>query len=117
MAMNGGTDRERQFITALNAYYNTPDGSPATGRLDNHVMGRWDRAIAWSRMKKRCGNLAINIPTILKRRPFMPSRSWRSVTPHPTDTTLSNQLQAAAILEKLWKKNPQHPGRRSLFDP
>ena len=28
----------------------------------------------------------------------------------PTDTTLANQLQAAAILEKLWKKNPNHPG-------
>ena len=28
----------------------------------------------------------------------------------PTDTTLSNQLQAAGILEKLWKKNPNHPG-------
>ena len=28
----------------------------------------------------------------------------------PTDTTLSNQLQAAAILEKLWKKNRNHPG-------
>ena len=28
----------------------------------------------------------------------------------PTDTTLANQLKAADILEKLWKKNPQHPG-------
>src|SRR5947207_13540532 len=29
---------------------------------------------------------------------------------NPTDTTLSNQLKAAGILEKLWKKNPNHPG-------
>src|SRR6476646_690340 len=29
MAMTAGTDRERRFITALNAYYNTPEG-PAT---------------------------------------------------------------------------------------
>jgi hypothetical protein len=28
----------------------------------------------------------------------------------PTDTTLAKQLQAAALLEKLWKKNPNHPG-------
>jgi tetratricopeptide (TPR) repeat protein len=28
----------------------------------------------------------------------------------PADTSLSNQLQAAAILEKLWKQNPDHPG-------
>src|SRR5438093_7816210 len=28
----------------------------------------------------------------------------------PNDTALSKQLEAAAILEKLWKKNPNHPG-------
>ena len=28
----------------------------------------------------------------------------------PNDTTLSKQLEAAALLEKLWKKNPNHPG-------
>jgi len=28
----------------------------------------------------------------------------------PTDTTLAKQLQASALLEKLWKKNPNHPG-------
>src|SRR5881275_1428214 len=28
----------------------------------------------------------------------------------PTDTTLAKQLQAAALLEKLWKKNRNHPG-------
>src|SRR5437899_4764151 len=28
----------------------------------------------------------------------------------PNDTTLSKQLEAAAILEKLWKSNPNHPG-------
>ena len=27
MAINAGTDRERGFITALNIYYNSPDGS------------------------------------------------------------------------------------------
>src|SRR5207253_6546626 len=27
-----------------------------------------------------------------------------------SDTTLSKQLEAAALLEKLWKKNPNHPG-------
>src|SRR5207247_6209454 len=28
----------------------------------------------------------------------------------PNDTTLSKQLQAGAMLEKLWKQNPNHPG-------
>ena len=60
-------------------------------------------------MKKRCASFTTNIPTILKRRLFMP---WRCSVGYatPTDTTLANQLQAAGILEKLWKKNPQHPG-------
>jgi tetratricopeptide (TPR) repeat protein len=28
----------------------------------------------------------------------------------PSDTTLAKQLEAAALLEKLWKQNPNHPG-------
>ena len=28
----------------------------------------------------------------------------------PNDAKLSNQLQAAGVLEKLWKQNPKHPG-------
>src|SRR5207253_3338233 len=28
----------------------------------------------------------------------------------PNDTTLSKQLEAAALLEKLWKQNANHPG-------
>jgi tetratricopeptide (TPR) repeat protein len=28
----------------------------------------------------------------------------------PNDTTLSKQLEAAALFEKLWKQNPNHPG-------
>ena len=28
----------------------------------------------------------------------------------PTDTTLKNQLEAARLLEELWKKNERHPG-------
>src|SRR5436190_24139011 len=38
MAMTGDTDRERLFITALSAYYNTPD-SPATGEVGQSCHG------------------------------------------------------------------------------
>jgi hypothetical protein len=38
MAMTAGTDRERGLITALNAYYNTPD-SPTTGEVGQSCHG------------------------------------------------------------------------------
>src|SRR5205807_10234004 len=38
MAMKAGTDLERGFITALNAYYNTPDG-PVTGDVGQSCHG------------------------------------------------------------------------------
>ena len=44
MAMKAPTDRERQFITALNAYYHAPEG-PRRARLDNPAMGQSDHAI------------------------------------------------------------------------
>ena len=51
MAMTAGTDRERQFITALNAYYNTPD-SPAAGAVGQSChgpVGPRDRVVAYEK--------------------------------------------------------------------
>src|SRR5438445_11912465 len=51
MAMKAGTDLERGFITALNAYYNTPDG-PATGEVGQSChgpVGPRDRVIAYEK--------------------------------------------------------------------
>ena len=73
-------------------------------------MGRWDRAIAWSRMKKRCANFTTDIPTMLKRRPFTPWRYWRLATQHRPTRRWPINCRRLGILEKLWKKNPQHPG-------
>ncbi len=49
MAMEGGTDRERGFITALNVYYNTPDGaaSAAVGQSCHGPVGPRDRVVAY----------------------------------------------------------------------
>src|SRR5437773_6990775 len=109
MAMNAGTDRERGFITALNAYYNTPDG-PSTGEVGQSChgpVGPRDRVIAYEKAMRK---LYDKYPDDFETQTFYALALLAVGYATPTDTTLANQLQAAQLLEKLWKKNPQHPG-------
>ena len=109
MAMNAGTNRERGFITALNTYYNTPDG-PNTGEVGQSChgpVGPRDRAIAYERAMR---TLNERNPDDVETQTFYALAVLAVGYANPTDTTLSNQLKAAAIFEKLWKKNPNHPG-------
>ena len=109
MAMKAGTDLERGFITALNAYYNTPDG-PTTGEVGQSChgpVGPRDRVIAY---EKAMRTLRERYPDDVETQTFYALAVLAVGYANPTDTTLSNQLKAAAILEKLWKKNPNHPG-------
>jgi tetratricopeptide (TPR) repeat protein len=109
VAMKAGSDRERQFITALHAYYSTPDG-PASGEVGQSChgpVGSRDRVVAY---EKAMGKLRDRYPDDFETQTFYALAVLAVGYANPTDTTLSNQLQAAGILEKLWKKNPQHPG-------
>jgi tetratricopeptide (TPR) repeat protein len=109
MAMKAGTDRERQFITALNAYYITPDG-PASGEVGQSChgpVGPRARVVAY---EKAMGKLRDRYPDDFETQTFYALAVLAVGYANPTDTTLSNQLEAARILEKLWKQNPQHPG-------
>ena len=109
MAMKAGTDRERQFITALNTYYNTPD-SPTTGEVGQSChgpVGPRDRVIAYEKAMRK---LYDRYPDDVETQAFYALAVLAVGYATPTDTTLANQKQAARILEKLWKKNPQHPG-------
>ena len=109
MAMKSGSDRERRFITALNAYYNTPDGAPAaaTGQSCHGPVGPRDRVVAY---EKAMRELYDRYPDDFEARVFYALAVLAVGYATPTDTTLSNQLQAAAILEKLWATNRNHPG-------
>jgi tetratricopeptide (TPR) repeat protein len=108
MAMKAGTDRERQFITALNAYYSTPDGPKGeVGQSCHGPVGPRDRVVAYEKAMRQ---LYDRYPDDFETQTFYALAVLAVGYAHPTDTTLSNQLQAAGILEKLWKKNPQHPG-------
>src|SRR5437762_790107 len=109
MAMKAGTDLERGFITALNAYYNTAD-SPTTGEVGQSChgpVGPRDRVIAYEKAMRK---LYDNYPDDFETQTFYALALLAVGYATPTDTTLANQLQAAQILEKLWKKNPRHPG-------
>jgi tetratricopeptide (TPR) repeat protein len=109
MAMNAGTDRERGFITALNIYYNTPDSSTpgAVGQSCHGPVGPRDRVIAYEKAMRQ---LRDKYPDDFEVQTFYAFAVLAVGYATPNDTSLSKQLEAAAILEKLWKKNANHPG-------
>src|SRR5437867_5547590 len=109
MAMNAGTDRERGFITALNVYYNTPDSSTAgaVGQSCHGPVGPRDRVIAYERAMRQ---LRDKYPNDFETQTFYAFAVLALGYATPKDTSLSKQLEAAAILEKLWKQNANHPG-------
>src|SRR5881397_2071520 len=109
MALNAGTDRERGFITALNVYYNTPDSSNAgaIGQSCHGPVGPRDRVIAY---EKAMHQLRDKCPDDFEVQAFYAFAVLGVGYATPNDTTLSKQLEAAGILEKLWKQDANHPG-------
>ena len=109
MGMTASSERERGFITALNVYYNAPEG-PKTepiGQSCHGPVGPRDRVVAYEKAMRQ---LAEKYPDDFEVQAFYAFAVLAVGYATPTDTTLTNQLQAAALLEKLWKKNPNHPG-------
>ena len=109
MTRSAGTDRERQFITALNVYYNTPDSSTAAavGQSCHGPVGPRDRVIAYEKAMRQ---LRDKYPDDFEAQTFYAFAVLGVGYANPTDTSLSKQLEAAAIFEKLWKQNANHPG-------
>src|SRR5437868_6779273 len=109
MGMTTGTERERGFIRALNVYYNTSDSpnAGAVGQSCHGPVGARDRVVAYDKAKR---HLSEKYPDDFEAQPFYAFAILAVGYATPTDTTLAKQLQAAALLEKLWKKNPNHPG-------
>jgi tetratricopeptide (TPR) repeat protein len=109
MAMNAGTDRERGFITALNVYYNTPESSSAgaVGQSCHGPVGPRDRVIAY---EKAMHQLRDKYPDDFEIKAFYAFAVLAVGYATPNDTSLSKQLEAGSIFEKLWKQNANHPG-------
>jgi tetratricopeptide (TPR) repeat protein len=109
MSMNAGSDRERGFITALNTYYNTADSSSAApvGQSCHGPVGPRDRVVAYEKAMRQ---LRDKYPDDFEVQTFYAFSVLGVGYATPSDTTLSKQLEAAGILEKLWKQNANHPG-------
>ena len=109
MSMNAGSDRERGFITALNTYYNTADSSSAApvGQSCHGPVGPRDRVVAYEKAMRQ---LRDKYPDDFEVQTFYAFAVLGVGYATPSDTTLSKQLEAAGILEKLWKQNANHPG-------
>ena len=108
-AMNPGTERERGFIRALNIYYNSPGArtTAAVGQSCHGPVGPRDRVVAYETAMRQ---LRDKYPDDFELQTFHAFAVLAVGYATLDDATLSKQLEAAAILEKLWKQNPKHPG-------
>jgi tetratricopeptide (TPR) repeat protein len=88
------TPRERDWIEALSAYYRDHDKTPVNARLAAY--------------NKAMEQLTQRYPDDYEAQVFYALTLQASAS--PTDTTYANQLKSAAILQKLYEQNPQHPG-------
>jgi tetratricopeptide (TPR) repeat protein len=109
MKIGAKTDRERGFINALNVYYNTADSSAPSqvGQSCHGPVGPRDRVVAYEQAMRQ---LYEKYPSDFEVETFYAFAVLATGYATPTDITLSKQLEAAALLEKLWKQNPNHPG-------
>lgn len=90
----GGSDREREFIEALSFIYTNADSVPYLDRAKRYT--------------EAMGKLAQRNPDDAECQIFY-ALALLTTAP-PTDSTHANQKKAAALLEPLFRKYPQHPG-------
>jgi tetratricopeptide (TPR) repeat protein len=93
-AMEAKTQRERDWIEALSAYYRDHDKAPLDARMLAYTK-------AMEQMTQR-------YPDDYETWVFYALTLQASASKN--DKTYANQLKSAAILEKLLKQDPQHPG-------
>jgi tetratricopeptide (TPR) repeat protein len=93
-ATGAKTERERDWIEALSAYFRDHDKTPVTARLAAY--------------NKAMEQVAQRYPDDYEAQVFYALTLQASAS--PADTTYANQLKSVAILEKLYEQNPQHPG-------
>ena len=93
-AVNAKTERERDWIEALSAYFRDHDKLPVNKRLELYN-------VAMERITQR-------YPDDYEAKVFY-ALTLQASASH-ADTTYAQQLKSAAILEKLYEQNPLHPG-------
>ena len=93
-AVGAKTERERDWVEALSAYFR-----------DHDKVSVDDRLLAYTRAMEQ---MSQRYPDDFEVWAYY-ALTLQASAPK-TDKTYANQLKAAAILEKLFKQNPQHPG-------
>ena len=93
-AIGAKTERERDWIEALSAYYR-----------DYDKVSVDDRLLAYTKAMEQ---MTQRYPDDFEAWAYY-ALTLQASAPK-TDKTYANQLKSAAILEKLYKQNPQHPG-------
>ena len=93
-AIGAKTARERDWIEALSAYFRDHDKVPVNKR-----MAAYNAAME---------QLTARYPDDYEAKVFYALTLQASAS--YADTTYAQQLKSAAILEKLYEQNPQHPG-------
>ena len=88
------TEREAAWLDAVRAYFKNHDSVPVAKRLSDYN----------AEMKK----IATRYPNDSEAQVFYALTLEASAS--KTDLTYANQIQAAAILEKVFAENPRHPG-------
>ncbi len=88
------TQRERDYITALSAMYTDYDKVDHRTRVLNYVKAMEQLAAKYPNDDEAQIDYAISL----------------NVGAPPADKTYANQLKGAAILDKIWLRQPDHPG-------
>ena len=93
-AIGAKTQRERDFIEALSAYFRDHEKTAVDARL-----------VAYNSAMER---MAQTYPNDFEVQAFYALTLQASAK--KSDLTYANQIKSAAILEKLFEQNPRHPG-------
>lgn len=93
-AAGAGSDRERDYIAAIEAFYR-----------DAETIPHRERALAYEKAMER---LAATYPDDSEAKVF--HALSLNITLDPSDKTYKNQLKAAAMLEEVFETQPHHPG-------
>jgi hypothetical protein len=88
------TERERDYITALSAMYANFDNVDHHTRVLNYMHAMEQLAAKYPTDDEAQIDYAISL----------------NVGASPSDKSYANQLKGAAILEKIWERQPDHPG-------
>jgi tetratricopeptide (TPR) repeat protein len=105
-AAGARTERERDYIAAVAAFYRTAK-SDASGPVGQSCHGPTDYGTRRAAFTQAMERLHAKYPKDVEAAAFY---ALSLINSSPKKEEISIQLKAAAILEPLWKKNPNHPG-------